>query len=236
MALREVDVLLPPLGKRRRLVVKYASDVRRNGVRDRGSGASRARSASEVMRAVSCKAARMKRCERLAIGVRAVLCRKMAERSGLKEHVFACLCWRKRLYILHVQIWPVLRGESHLPPKRLHAVRAVDQLVVVDVEQVSQTHLLCDRDDGRNVRRLPVHLLKVVALGVRAERRLNQHVPGRRRKELGELGRILDSDVEALDAKHSPMVLEPSRKVDRPFDHANEANSDAIGQSDGRDG
>mmetsp|Transcript_12853 Transcript_12853/g.42015 ORF Transcript_12853/g.42015 Transcript_12853/m.42015 type:complete len:754 (+) Transcript_12853:891-3152(+) len=227
----EVNVLGPPLGVGGRLEVEHDRHPGWDRVRDDRLGAARAGRRPEVVRAVRPQAVRREQAKRLSVCVRAVLGRVVAKGARLGERVGAAGRRQERLHVVQVQVGPRRVGRCELPHQRRRPCRAVDELVVVDVQQVGEAGGAGGRDGPGDVRRLPVHLLEVVALVGRREAGLHQGVPGGRRQQRLERGSVFDSDVEALHSKSLVVVRQPRLEVGRALDHRHHRHGHAVRDS-----
>ena len=110
-------------------------------------------------------------------------------RARLAEWVGAVVRREDSLHIMHVQVRPSLRGIRDLGEQGADARRAVYELVVIDVEDVRVAGGACTWDNRRDVRRLAVHLVEVVAARAVVVGGFDERRPWWGVEEVGELGR-----------------------------------------------
>mmetsp|Transcript_49307 Transcript_49307/g.122535 ORF Transcript_49307/g.122535 Transcript_49307/m.122535 type:complete len:206 (+) Transcript_49307:274-891(+) len=189
----------------------------------------RAVRAAEVVRPVRAQAVGVQPAEGLAVGVRAVFGGEVAEHCRLLERVIARLARVQRFYVEHMQVRLRWRCSCKLRSQNVHACRAVDELIIVDMKQVGQSTLTRLGHAANHVRRLSVHLCKVVAVGAGFKAYVHQLAPRLLREERLQLRRVFNLEEEAFNPDDVAIVGEPCLDVRRLLEHTHEAQAHGFG-------
>ena len=182
------------------------------------------RGGSKVVRAGGAQRCIRETAERLSICIRAKVRSVVPECNNFRKGVDALRVRQQRLEVVHVQVARRGRRVGECGVQTAHIASTVQQLVIVDMEQVCEACRPRPRQHRVDVLILPVHLEKVVTHAA-AVLCFDARVPRRRAEQHRELRRILDAQIETIDAAHQTVVTEPRRERRRPLGHAYDGNA-----------